>query len=93
MLSFDTLSTMSYPMDINCTMLSSQLLQCGNNKYTIGDHLDHTDSKQFFIDIGIVAGLVTMAGMIPLPPTFSHFFSFLPNPTTERFHLMMFTKV
>lgn len=55
---------MSYPMQINCTQVSPQMLQCGPNKYTLGDHLDHTDSTRFFIDIGIVAGLVLLAGMI-----------------------------
>lgn len=54
---------MSYPAPINCTQVSPQMLQCGSEKYTIGDHLDHTDSTRFFIDLGVSAALVLLAGI------------------------------
>ena len=59
---------MSFPTNVTCLQVSSQMLNCNGTQYTLGDHLDHTDTTQFYLDIGTVCGLVILAGMNTLLP-------------------------
>jgi hypothetical protein len=48
---------------INCTQIAESQVVCNGKAYNLPEE-DHTGSVRFWVDIGVVAGLVLMAGML-----------------------------
>ena len=48
---------------LSCDHVNEDQIKCDDGElFTIGDHLDQSGDTRFWIDIGVVAGLVLIAG-------------------------------
>lgn len=56
---------------INCSVVSSSQVMCNGKPYMLGEE-DHSGTARFWIDIGVVIGLVLLAGMHDSFPTIKH---------------------
>lgn len=49
---------------LQCEHVNPDQIQCDDGElFTIGDHLDQPMTTRFWVDLGIVGGLVLVAGM------------------------------
>jgi ankyrin repeat/SOCS box protein 13/metal transporter CNNM len=49
---------------IPCVQVNSNQVQCNGDLFTLGDHMDVVGSTRFWVDIGVVCGLVLLAGLM-----------------------------